>query len=100
MHVFKVFPCAQVGGDKYIKAVKTSLPQIPLIAAGGVTQHTAENFILAGATAIGVSTELIPSDVIEQRDAERIRQLAQRFLSFVKNARQMLPPQREGQSED
>ena len=35
----KVFPCAQVGGDKYIKALKTSLPQISLIAAGGVNQH-------------------------------------------------------------
>src|SRR5215472_7574334 len=29
----KVFPCAQVGGDKYIKALKAALPQISLIAA-------------------------------------------------------------------
>src|SRR3984957_6014141 len=27
----KVFPCAQVGGDKYIKALTIALPQIPLI---------------------------------------------------------------------
>src|SRR5579862_8441308 len=32
----KVFPCEQVGGEKYIRALHTSLPQIPLIAAGGV----------------------------------------------------------------
>src|ERR1700683_3275294 len=51
----KVFPCAQVGGEKYIRAVKTSLPQIPLIAAGGVNQQNAANFILAGATAIGAA---------------------------------------------
>jgi 2-dehydro-3-deoxyphosphogluconate aldolase / (4S)-4-hydroxy-2-oxoglutarate aldolase len=91
----KVFPCAQVGGDKYIKALKTALPEIPLIAAGGVTQHTAESFIVAGATAIGVGTELIPADAIEHREAERIQELAQRFLGFVRDARQRLTPAKE-----
>jgi 2-dehydro-3-deoxyphosphogluconate aldolase/(4S)-4-hydroxy-2-oxoglutarate aldolase len=91
----KVFPCAQVGGDKYIKALKTALPQIPLIAAGGVNQQTAANFILAGATAIGVGTELIPTDAVEQRELERIRELARRFVGFVKDARSRLAPYRE-----
>src|SRR6202022_3323991 len=31
----KVFPCAQVGGDSYIRALKGPFPDIPLIAAGG-----------------------------------------------------------------
>jgi 2-dehydro-3-deoxyphosphogluconate aldolase/(4S)-4-hydroxy-2-oxoglutarate aldolase len=52
----KVFPCAQVGGESYIKALKKAVPQIPLIAAGGVNQHTAADFIVAGAKAIGVGT--------------------------------------------
>ncbi len=43
----KVFPCAQVGGASYIKALKAPFPQIPLIAAGGVNQQTAGAFILA-----------------------------------------------------
>lgn len=86
----KVFPCASVGGDKYIKALKTALPQIPLIAAGGVTQFTAANFILAGAAAIGVGKELIPDDAIEHREADRIRELAQRFVGFVNDARQRM----------
>jgi 2-dehydro-3-deoxyphosphogluconate aldolase/(4S)-4-hydroxy-2-oxoglutarate aldolase len=75
----KVFPCALLGGEKYIKALQTSLPQVPLIAAGGVTQQTARNFILSGAAAIGVGGELIPSEAIEMRQAERIRELAQRM---------------------
>lgn len=93
----KVFPCAQVGGDKYIRALKTALPQIPLIAAGGVNQQTATNFILAGATAIGVGNELIPPDAIEQRESARIRELARRFISFVKEGRDRLPPESEGE---
>jgi 2-dehydro-3-deoxyphosphogluconate aldolase / (4S)-4-hydroxy-2-oxoglutarate aldolase len=94
----KVFPCAQVGGESYIKALKAPLPQIPLIAAGGVNQQTAANFILAGATAIGVGAELIPTEAIERRQSERIRELAQRFVGFVKDARARLEarkPRRE-----
>lgn len=88
----KIFPCAQVGGEAYIKALKVALPQIPLIAAGGVNQHTAAGFILAGAVAIGVGTELIPVDAIKQRETERIRELAHRFIGFVKDARRRLEP--------
>lgn len=86
----KVFPCALVGGDRYIKAVHGSLPQIQLIAAGGVNQQTAANFILSGATAIGVGTELIPHEAIERRQSKRIRELAHRFRGFVKEARERL----------
>jgi 2-dehydro-3-deoxyphosphogluconate aldolase/(4S)-4-hydroxy-2-oxoglutarate aldolase len=84
----KVFPCSLVGGDKYIKALVQSLPEIPLIAAGGVNQQTAANFILAGATAIGVGTDLIPTEAIEKRQSGRIRELARRFLTLVKEARE------------
>jgi 2-dehydro-3-deoxyphosphogluconate aldolase/(4S)-4-hydroxy-2-oxoglutarate aldolase len=92
----KVFPCVDVGGARYIKALNTSLPQIPLVAAGGVTQQTAASFILAGATAIGVGTELIPADAIANRETERIQELAHRFLGFVKDARRRLAPQEAG----
>ena len=91
----KVFPCAEVGGERYIKALKTSLPQIPLIAAGGVNQQTAMNYILAGATAIGVGTELIPIEAIVRRQAKRIRELALRFAGFVKEARERTEPKRK-----
>ena len=86
----KVFPCAQVGGDKYIKALHTSLPHIPFIAAGGVNQQTAANFILSGATAIGIGTELIPTEAIARRQSDRIRELARRFRRLVKEAREQI----------
>jgi 2-dehydro-3-deoxyphosphogluconate aldolase/(4S)-4-hydroxy-2-oxoglutarate aldolase len=83
----KIFPCSQVGGDTYIKALKRPFPQVRLIAAGGVNQQTAANFILAGASAIGVGGELIPKDAIQLRQAERIHELARRFVRFVNSAR-------------
>jgi 2-dehydro-3-deoxyphosphogluconate aldolase/(4S)-4-hydroxy-2-oxoglutarate aldolase len=86
----KVFPCAPVGGEAYVRALNTALPQISLIAAGGVNQQTARAYILAGATAIGIGHDLIPHDAIERRQADRIRELAHRFLAFVKEARELL----------
>lgn len=86
----KVFPCAPVGGDKYIKALTTSLPQIPLVAAGGVNQLTAASFMLSGATAIGVGTELIPNEAIERRQSQRIHELARRFAKLVRDAREQI----------
>jgi 2-dehydro-3-deoxyphosphogluconate aldolase/(4S)-4-hydroxy-2-oxoglutarate aldolase len=83
----KIFPCSQVGGESYIRALQRPFPQVRLIAAGGVNQQTAANFILAGASAIGVGGELIPKDAIQLRQAERIHELARRFVGFVRNAR-------------
>jgi 2-dehydro-3-deoxyphosphogluconate aldolase/(4S)-4-hydroxy-2-oxoglutarate aldolase len=91
----KVFPCAHVGGDSYIKSIKTALPQIPLVAAGGVNQQNAAAFILAGAEALGIGTQLIPTEAIERRQAHRIHELAQRFLGFVKEARHRLELKKE-----
>jgi 2-dehydro-3-deoxyphosphogluconate aldolase/(4S)-4-hydroxy-2-oxoglutarate aldolase len=84
----KVFPCSQMGGDAYIRALKGPFPKIPLIAAGGVNQQTAGNFILFGAAALGIGTELIPRQAIEKRRAEQIRELARRFLRLVQSARE------------
>jgi 2-dehydro-3-deoxyphosphogluconate aldolase/(4S)-4-hydroxy-2-oxoglutarate aldolase len=83
----KIFPCAQVGGDQYIRALKVPLPQIPLIASGGVNQLTAANFIFAGASSIGIGSELMPRKALSTRQDQWIRELARRFIEAVRNAR-------------
>jgi 2-dehydro-3-deoxyphosphogluconate aldolase/(4S)-4-hydroxy-2-oxoglutarate aldolase len=83
----KIFPLAPVGGVQYVRALKVPLPQIPLIATGGVNQVTAFDFILAGVSAIGVGTELLPKEALQFRQEYRIRELARRFLAMVKEAR-------------
>jgi 2-dehydro-3-deoxyphosphogluconate aldolase/(4S)-4-hydroxy-2-oxoglutarate aldolase len=84
----KVFPCAPVGGHTYIRSLKIPLPQIPLIATGGVNQTSAVNFILAGATALGIGAELIPPEALQRRKEEQIHELARRYLAMVKHARE------------
>jgi 2-dehydro-3-deoxyphosphogluconate aldolase/(4S)-4-hydroxy-2-oxoglutarate aldolase len=83
----KIFPTTPVGGSQYIRALKVPLPQIALIATGGVNQLTASDFILAGATAIGLGGELLPTEALHFRQENRIHELARRFISMVKDAR-------------
>jgi 2-dehydro-3-deoxyphosphogluconate aldolase/(4S)-4-hydroxy-2-oxoglutarate aldolase len=86
----KVYPCSQVGGAKYIKSLRGPFPKIPLIASGGVNHHTAPEFIIAGAAALGIGGNLIPKEAIEQRQPERIAELARRFKETVAEARALL----------
>lgn len=86
----KVYPCSQVGGAKYIKSLRGPFPKIPLIASGGVNHHTAPEFILAGAAALGIGGNLIPREAIELRQPERIAELARRFKEIVAEARALL----------
>jgi 2-dehydro-3-deoxyphosphogluconate aldolase/(4S)-4-hydroxy-2-oxoglutarate aldolase len=87
----KVVPCAPVGGERYIRSLKAMFPNVPLIAAGGVNQQTASGFILAGAVALGIGSELIPREAIRMRQPDRIAELARRFCSFVSSARRQAP---------
>jgi 2-dehydro-3-deoxyphosphogluconate aldolase/(4S)-4-hydroxy-2-oxoglutarate aldolase len=83
----KVVPCGRVGGDSYIRDLKAMFPNVAMIAASGVNQATASSFILAGAVALGIGAELIPKEAIARRQQDRISELARRFISFVKAAR-------------
>ncbi len=83
----KIFPAAPMGGDQYLRSLKVPLPQVPLIAAGGVNQQTAVGFMRAGASALGVGMELLPNDAVRRREDHRIHELARRFLGFVAEAR-------------
>ena len=83
----KIFPCAPVGGDKYIRALKVPLSQVSFIASGGVNQLTAADFIRAGASAIGIGAELMPREALQTRKAEWIHELARRFMGIVRSAR-------------
>lgn len=88
----KIFPAATMGGTQYLRALKLPLPHVPLIVTGGVNQLTAFDYIVAGASAIGVGGELLPKEALQLRQAHRIHELARRFLQMVEEAREQLNP--------
>lgn len=83
----KVFPCGQVGGAKYIKALKGPLPQVPLVPTGGVSLSTAAEFIEAGAAALGVGGECVQAEALKSGKPDIIVENARKFLAVVKEAR-------------
>ena len=83
----KIFPCGNVGGAKYIKALKGPFPQIPLVPTGGVNLSTAGEFIEAGASALGVGGELVEAEALKSGKAEVIAENARKFLSVVQQTR-------------
>src|ERR1700685_1328781 len=44
----KIFPCTQLGGPAYIRALRAPFPTVSFIAAGGVNQQNARAYIQAG----------------------------------------------------
>ncbi|HEX5227994.1 MAG TPA: bifunctional 4-hydroxy-2-oxoglutarate aldolase/2-dehydro-3-deoxy-phosphogluconate aldolase [Bryobacteraceae bacterium] len=84
----KIFPCSQLGGVDYIHALKRPFPDVSFVAAGGVNQQTAAKYLQAGATAVGIGTELIPPRAVATREAHWIEELARRYVHTVKHLRQ------------
>jgi 2-dehydro-3-deoxyphosphogluconate aldolase/(4S)-4-hydroxy-2-oxoglutarate aldolase len=83
----KVFPCGQVGGAKYIKAIKGPLPQIPLVPTGGVNLSTAAEFLEAGAEALGIGGELVQAEALKSGRPEIIVETARKFVAIVRTTR-------------
>lgn len=83
----KVFPCGNVGGPKYIKALKGPFPQIEMVPTGGVNLETAGEFLKAGACALGVGGELVDGKTIQQGRYDVIEERARQFLAAIAKAR-------------
>src|SRR5437588_7486015 len=84
--IVKVFP-ADVVGPAFFKAIKGPLPQIRMMPTGGVDLDTALDFLKAGACCLGVGSQLVEPAAVAARDFKRIRELAEQYVSIVKETR-------------
>src|SRR6266478_2264050 len=85
--VVKIFPAGNVGGPKYIKALKGPFPQIEMIPTGGVNLETAGDFLKAGACAVAVGGELVDAKSIKEGKFEVIADRARQYLACIAKAR-------------
>jgi 2-dehydro-3-deoxyphosphogluconate aldolase/(4S)-4-hydroxy-2-oxoglutarate aldolase len=85
--VVKVFPCGNVGGAKYIKALKGPFPHIQMIPTGGVNLETAGDFLKAGACAVAVGGELIDAKLLREGKYDEIEKRAVLYLEAIAKAR-------------
>jgi 2-dehydro-3-deoxyphosphogluconate aldolase/(4S)-4-hydroxy-2-oxoglutarate aldolase len=85
--IVKVFPASSMGGAPYLKSIKAPLPQVELIPTGGVSLATAEDFLKAGAFALGVGADLVDARAMAEGRPEAVTESARKYLAIVKKFR-------------
>ena len=83
----KVFPCGNMGGADYIRALKAPLPQVEMIPTGGVSLENLGAFLKAGAAAVAVGGELVDKKAVQEKRWDAIADLAKTFSTAVARAR-------------
>jgi 2-dehydro-3-deoxyphosphogluconate aldolase/(4S)-4-hydroxy-2-oxoglutarate aldolase len=83
----KVFP-ARALGPSYLRELAGPLPQVRLLATGGVTVENAGAFLAAGAVAVGVGGALVEREAVARGDFAHITSQAARLTSAVRAARE------------
>ena len=86
--LIKVFPAGAVGGPSYIRALRGPFPDVLLVPTGGVNLENVTDFIRAGASAVGVGSELVSRELLAREDWDAIALRAKQFLAAVSSARQ------------
>jgi 2-dehydro-3-deoxyphosphogluconate aldolase/(4S)-4-hydroxy-2-oxoglutarate aldolase len=81
--MIKIFPCSALGGAKYLRALRGPLPGLKLLPTGGVTVHTVYEYIEAGATALGVGSELVDAKLLATAGDGPLDGLAARAREFL-----------------
>jgi 2-dehydro-3-deoxyphosphogluconate aldolase/(4S)-4-hydroxy-2-oxoglutarate aldolase len=81
----KIFPCGNVGGPSYIRTLKATFPQTPMVPTGGVNMATAAQYLEAGACALGIGGELVSPN------PQAITEAARQYVAIVQAARSSAP---------
>ncbi|BEP14186.1 bifunctional 4-hydroxy-2-oxoglutarate aldolase/2-dehydro-3-deoxy-phosphogluconate aldolase [Acidothermaceae bacterium B102] len=77
----KLFP-ASSGGPEHLRQLAAPLPQIPLIAVGGVSVDNAAAFVAAGAVAVGIGSGLLRD--VDPADQEAVTARVRELLTAVR----------------
>ena len=79
--VVKLFP-ASSGGPGYLRALRDPFPDIPFMAVGGVGLEQAEDYLTAGAVAVGVGGPLV-GDAAAGGSLDALRERARGFVRLA-----------------
>lgn len=84
--IVKIFPGSQVGGPKFVEAVKGPLPWSSIMPTGGVdtSEENLAAWFKAGVTCVGMGSQLITKDVIEKEDYQKLTNECIKVLEIIK----------------
>ncbi|WP_269237003.1 bifunctional 4-hydroxy-2-oxoglutarate aldolase/2-dehydro-3-deoxy-phosphogluconate aldolase [Flavobacterium flavigenum] len=86
--VVKLFP-ADTYGPEFIKAIKGPCPWTTIMPTGGVypTEESLSSWLNAGATCVGLGSQLISKDLLDKQDFEGLKNKVSDVLNIIKNIR-------------
>ena len=86
--ICKVFP-GDVLGPAFVKAIKAPMPWSQLMITGGVkpTKENLEAWFKAGATCVGMGSNLFPKEIIAAGEWNKISELCAQTLEIIKSLR-------------
>jgi 2-dehydro-3-deoxyphosphogluconate aldolase/(4S)-4-hydroxy-2-oxoglutarate aldolase len=87
--IVKIFPGDAVGGPKFIKSILGPCPWTRLMPTGGVeaTPASVTEWIRAGATCLGMGSDLIVKSLVSQEKWDEISQRVSNVLGWIREAR-------------
>ena len=81
--LIKLFPGSHIDTE-YIKAVRTPLPHLKMLAVGGVTVEKIPGYIDVGICGFGISSGIVNMQQLSDGDYEGITRNAEKFVFAVK----------------
>lgn len=70
--LIKLFPASAMGGPAYVRGVRGPLPDLQLMATGGVGPADVHDYLLAGAACVGMGSELVRPAWVRAGDGEAL----------------------------
>ncbi len=89
--VVKIFPGSQVGGPKFVAAVRGPKPWTSIMPTGGVepTEENLSAWFNAGVHCVGMGSQLITKDIIKNRDFDLLEKTVKNTVDILKNIRNL-----------
>ena len=79
----KVFPIGGVGGAGYVRSVLEPMPDLRVVASGGITAGEVARYLDAGAVAVCLGRELVDPEALAAGDVDGIAAHAAGVLELV-----------------
>ncbi len=84
--IVKIFPGTQVGGPKFVEALKGPFPWSSVMPTGGVdtSEENLAAWFKAGVTCVGMGSQLITKDIIEKDDFQKLTEECKKALEIIR----------------
>ncbi len=85
--VVKIFPGSQVGGPKFVSALKGPMPWTNIMPTGGVepTKENLTEWFKAGAFCVGMGSKLITKEIINGKDFKKLEEKVEQAIHIIKS---------------